>query len=744
MAGNAPFRGFCSPSPRPARPSLGHSSPTLLRRTWSWSLLVLVGLLPSSLHGAEGPVERVPLTATSYDVLYLISGGTLEGTVVEHLANGAVRFARIGRPPTVVDKDLISRIVLHRSLAEAIRLRGIQDLTTGDWADFQRTLRFIQEQAAKPPVAAAGKTGEFVPSTPQEIQAVGLELGTQALAKKAPVEIIAQIAAMAEAAGDRTAAIVAAKAGLVTDPNWTAGYEIQARQLTAAKDNEGMKALVVAWLARQPSAFQANRFQAGLAESAGDLRTATDCYRKGWELHRDGESAAGLLRCALIRGEYDDAARVAKAVADDGKSPPAVLAAAQASLGIALLGSLGGAPPAAIAALEKALGSGHLTPELTDQAQYDLGLARWRLGDYQAAKANWQKVKSPLAAAALAWAERQPVDPAGLPAELGPWISEHNAGIDLERQNPIVPPAIPGRAGRQVELATYAQILRTSGADEALRTLAAQPGIEALRWRIYGLLLAGRIAELDFLLDQLGETDGWGLAVRVHLAAVRRDQIQAKKWWNKLKEAPGAPKDYVTRLAREFAAENNDEISETFDWPAADAVGLGYRVSALGTGLSFRAKAGKLTIEGTQSAGPESVSVVWRPIPGDRLMFAQVVVERSQEAISGLELADPERKHAIQVGVKPDGNIAWRIMTDGYLGKWTVLGSGRIPKIEIERGRFIVASADTGLRQSVVSGLGRGTTLQVGIFTAAEPKSVVSVVIDDFVIDLNRTVKGGP
>ncbi len=716
----------------------------MIHRTLPLSALVLVVVGSVAVMGAEETAERVPLTATNYDVLYLTSGGTLEGAVVERLANGAVRFARIGRPSTVVDKDLIVRITLHRSLAESVRERGNQALTSGDWLDFQRTLRFVQEQSAKPAVPPPAQGGEYAPSTPQEIQAVGLELGTQALTRKAPVEVIAQIAQMAETAGDRSTAIVAAKAGLAMDPNWTGGYEIQARQFTAAKDTAGMKALVAEWLVRQPSAFQANRFQANLAERGGDLRTAADCYRKGWELHRDGESAAGLLRCSLVRGEFDDVARIAKAVVEDGKSSPAVLAAAQASLGIALLARTGGAPREAVEALEKSLASGLLLPELADQVQYDLGLARWRLGDSKSAKGHWQKVRSPLAAAALAWADRQPVDPAGLPGELGPWITEHNAAIDLERQKPITPPAIPGRAARQLELATYAQVLRTGGSDEVIRALAAQPGIEALRWRIYGLLLAGRIADLDPLLDQLGQADGWGLAVRVHLAAERRDQIQAKKWWGKLKDAPGAPKDYVARLAREFAAENNDEILESFDWPDADAVGLGYRVSAAGTGIAFQAKAGKLTIRGTQSADAGQLSVVWRPIPGDRLIFAQVVVERSQGAVTGLELADPEHKNAIQVGVKPDGNIVWRMMTDGVLGQWTILGPGRIPKIEMERGRYVVASADTALRQSVVATFGRGPTLHIGVFTSAEPKSVVAAVADDFVIDLTRAGKGGP
>ena len=717
------------------------------------ALLLATGLDTAS--AAE--TERVPLTAIEYDTIWLTNGGQVVGTVVGSQADGAIRFDRIGKPATLIPKNEIIRVERHQSVPEAVSRRGEQAIAAADWLDVQRILRFVLEKKdeAQPAPGEEPKPGEETVKKPGSkkgpaldlpaLKEAGLEVARKALATKPTTEVAALAMQLAWERGDTRAVLGFAQTGLTADPNWTPGYENQAKIFLEAKQDDRMRGLVKVWLERQPTAFEANRYLARLAEAAGDIKTATEAYRKGFDLHQDWESALGFARCSLKRGDRDECVRAANALIVANQ----LVAPAKIWLGSALLKS--GSPEAIAQAqtlLEAGL-TGNLDSETAAVGRYNLGLLHQRAGRLDETRKLWSQVPGPMGQLAMAQLDRTLIPTAGAPAALAPLIAEHNACIELENkrwQNVLGGGLDLTASKRTVFLGQVAQVLKSGGAEDRLHHLAATPGEESQRWQAYGMMMQGRFKDAEGLLDQLPVTDGWAIAARVYIATACKDDAGARSWLKRLDGAVGAPRQYTQVLIAEFA-DANDEISrEEFDWAEDDTVATGWAVAAPGTNITVHAKAGKLLLEGSQ-LGSEPTAA-YKLVASDRFrsVEAQFGTAGLGAAIGGLELTDEKRDNGLQFGIA-NGKVQWRAAEKGTWGNWQpaelpAVADGARLRIQLDKGRFYVALADNpGQRSPVTANLGRGEHLAVGVFGVADQGVTWALQADELIVRLQPVAR---
>jgi tetratricopeptide (TPR) repeat protein len=650
--------------------------------------LPLAALLLSIALGtaAAVEVERVPLTAIEYDTVWTTNGGSVQGSIIGTQADGAIRIERIGKSATLIPKNEIIRVERHQTLPEAVIRRGEQAIAAADWIDVQRILRFVLEkkEEAKPvaPPVEEPKAGDEAVKKPEPkpdtkkgplidipaLKEAGLEVARKALTTKPTTEVAALAMQLAWERGDTQAVLGFAQTGLTADPNWTPGYENQAKIFLEAKQDERMRALVKVWLERQPTAFEANRYMARLAEAAGDIKVATEAYRKGFDLHKDWESALGFARCSLKRGDRDECARAAKALIDANQ----FVAPAKIWLGSAMLKM--GSPEAIAQAqvlLEAGL-AGNPDEEATAVGRYNLGLLHQRAGRLDETRKLWSQVSGPMGQIAMAQLDRTPIPVAGAPAALAPLIAEHNACIELENkrwQNVLGGGLDLTASKRAVFLGQVAQVIKSGGAEDQLHNLAATPGEESQRWQAYGMIMQGRFKDAETLLDQLPVTDGWAIAVRVYIASARKDDAGARSWLKRLDGSVGAPRQYTQVLIAEFANANDEITREEFDWAEDDTVATGWAVAAPGTNVIVHAKAGKLVFEGSQ-LGSEPTAA-YKLVASDRFrsVEAQFDTNGLGAAIGGLELTDEKRDNGLQFGIN-GGKVQWRAAEKGTWGNW--------------------------------------------------------------------------
>ncbi len=717
-------------------------------RTCASSVLLRVALSALALGQAAGQAigqeagqdERLPLAAVEYDTLYTRNGDQIMGTIVGRQADGAVRIDRIGRPTSLVPKAEIVRTINRQTLPEGVSRRGEQALAADDWIDVQRVLRFAIEKQADP--KADPKLAADIPA----IKDAAIALGQKALAKRPTTDIANLTLTLLWDKQDYDTVLGVAQAGLTADPNWTPGYEYQAKIFILRKQDDRMRALVKVWLERQPTTPLGNRYLAGIAEAAGDLRTAGEAYRKGFDLHQDWASALGYARCTLKRGDRDESLRATNALIAKGQ----LLNAAKAWHGSALLAS---ATPEsskqAQADLEAALatpaaGAEPLDAESADLARYNLGLLYARAGRVEDARKLWTQVTGPMGAVALAQLERKPIASEGLPASLAGFIAEHNAAIDLEnkRWQGVLSPTFDSSSSRRaVFLSQVATLLKSGGSDDSIHNLSATAGDEALRWQAYGLMLQNRFKDAEALLDKLPVTDGWAIASRVFIAASRKDDAAANSWLKRLDGATGVPKLYAQQLIAEFSSANDEVASETFDWPDNDAVPTGWDVSAPGTNIAVHAKSGQLELTGSQQGSEPTCA--FKLVLAERLRSVEVKLDTATmtTAIGGLEVADDKRENGIQLGVS-GARVVWRAAEKGAWGPWTdselpTVGAQTTLRIELDKGRLYAAlAANPTARFPLTAGLGRSDRLSIGIFGVAEQGTTWTLLADDLIIQL--------
>ena len=758
--------------------------------TFTMTLTCASLLALSSLNAVENP-DRVPLSAIEYDTIWLTNDSSIPGTIVGSQPDGALRFDRVGKPTTLIPKSEIVRVERHQSLAEAVSRRGEQALAANDWIDVQRTLRFAAERPpeiavdpvivpdpkndppVKDPVDPKNTKLEPKPITKKPPSDLGVKdaaiaLAQKALAKKASPEIAGLAVQLLTEKKDLDGVLGAAQAGITADPNWTPGYEAQARIFIERKQDERMKALVKVWLTRQPTAREPNRYMARFAESSGDLRTATEAYRKGFDLHQDWESALGYARCSLKRGERDECIRAAKALIDNNQ----FVSAAKIWLGSALLKAAASEPDAkatsqqatgqqatgqqatsqqATVLLSAGLTDPKLDPETADVGRYNLGVLHERAGQDDEARKLWSQVSGPLGAVALGHLGHKAINADGLPPSMKSFVAEHNAAVELENgtwQN-VAGTFDKTASRRAVFLGQVANLLKNAGADEWIHNLAATPGDESLRWQAYGLMKQSRFKDAEALMDKLPVTDGWAIACRVYMASARKDDAGARSWLLRLDGASNVPKKYALELLAEFSSANDEVTTENFDnWPAGGPVATGWEVAAPGTNIVAVARNQALVLEGTQ-AGSEPTSA-YRLVLASRMRSATVKLNLSEmkdSAIGGLELTDEKRGNGLQVGITSSGKVQWRAAEKSTWGPWMaadLAASGKdvALRIELAKGILYVALAgNPGDRKPVSASLGRSERLAVGVFGVADAGTAWSLTADDLEIQLTPTTR---
>ncbi len=695
------------------------------------STIVFMTLMFSAI-GICAAEERTPLSVRDYDEVVLAGrNDSVVGTILQD-DNDGVRIVQDGHSDKGVwyPRTQIAKIEYRQTAEQAVQRRGAEALAANDFTDLLRTMKWGVEKSVKD---------------------AALDLGQKALARKGSTDIAALVMTLLWEKDDAAGVATAAKQGMALDPRWPLGYLNLAKALEKLGQAEELKKLVQAWLDVMPTSPDANRYAATAAEIAGDVPAALAAYRKLWELHHDAAAGLAYARLSLRRGgsERVVALKTAQALIDAQQN----VAAAQIIAGSALVA--GGDPaldaqaqPLLEAGLAAAAGADSgVSDELKIWAEYNLGLIAFRAGRFDVARKAWADLKHPAAIVASGILDRRPVPVAEVPDALRALAADLDASLDLEAKRhreaaaTLADAKLPPK--RQQFLTQIAAML-AKPSDETLKALSLWDTDEARRWQAYGCLISNRLAQVDAILAKLPSDDGYAAVARVYLAAAQKDDAKARELFLTVSGSKNPPADYVARLTAEYAAANNEHVTENFDWPEGDQLATGWQSSTPGTGIHVHAVDGKLLLEGTQAASDESVSRVWYTVPADRVRAAEISLDLSAiaEATAGFELLDEAQANGVALAVQPDNRIAWRALKVGVWGDWQPLSvlQGRqvTMKVEYDRGRVFVLTTDDPA-QRIATGVDLGNKTQVvnvGEFGAAKPGVAWKLAADDFKVQL--------
>ncbi len=677
-----------------------------MKNTFLVTTLALVAFAFSSL-GAE---ELPPLSIVQNDVLIMkLDGKRVPGIIQEIRADGSIVFIEIGRSaPLVFTKDQYLSYESRQDANQAVLKRGRILLARKDLLGVRQAILWGTENDAT--ASSLILALETMTAHPGETEIGGITL------------------TLLEQAGRSDEREGIARALLAANPRYEPAFAVLAQVLQAKNASADLIGLTDAFLAKMPTSQVANRIKAEIAEKSGDVRGAQEAFRKGWKLHQDMDAALGYARTSLRLGAYDQALEGANALADANKH----VAEARAIAGTVKVGK--GSLEDARSALTAAVADADLGEPYLGWARYNLGLVEYRLGDTAAAQRRWAEDNSPIAQLALAIVEKKPF--AGEATLTDPGVRaiarELNACIALERGQ-----ADRALAGLDVQsnarhqfLAQIAQVLKTAGGEGALRQLAAVDSVESLRWRAYGHILAQEWSNAEAVLRQLPADDGYAAVYRIYVAAAQKDLVRAKDLFRTLSQANNAPADYVAVLAAEYAADNDEVLTEDFAWVDGDQLASGWQIEAVETNIRVHVKDGRLVLEGQQSAAPQPVSHAWRLVAADRIRLIALTVDISaiSTAQVGLEVMDENRNNGVALGILADNKLGYRIRTEQVWGEWQPLplrseGTKPTLRLELNAGRVFAVAADNPAQRHALGEARLPTTgfLSVGPFGQAEP-----------------------
>ena len=669
---------------------------------------------------AMGEEQRTPLLAIEYDMVRFADGSTVLGLVEEETADG-VRLLIQGKDKAVLyPSAAVREIQRRRTLAESVTARGREALAAADFADLNRIVRVVD--------------GKLAEQADAPLRDAAIAVLRSAVERRGSTELAAPLARWLLARQDLDGAVAAAKAGLAVDGTWSYGWEVLA-QVQQQRDATGYTELLRRWLDRLPASATANRLFATEAETRGDLRGAAEARRKGFDLHHDDDAGLAYARLALRRGDAAEAKRVATALVALGRH------VASARCVLAALALAKGEDAQAATLLDAALSDPALAAEDVDTARYHRGLVAWRAGRRGEALGHWRQVKQGDAAQAAALGIAMATGArsrlaAEAPAALRQRAATHDAGVAVLAGTVEV--AALGRASGDVGafLIKAAEVVRSQGAAAAVAALPSQ-GVVALRWQAYGHLLGGRMDAAEAILDRLSAADGWVLSCRVYLAVMRKDDVGARAWFQRLGTASEAPEAYVARLASELASANDEVITEAFDWPEPDVPSVGWIRHGDGSGLRTSATGGTLRFTGVQTG--DGMTRLWRLVPSDRLRGVSATLTAGAGTGLSIELADEEHRQGIAVGVR-DGKLRWRPMVDGRWGPWSELaGPANAVRLACDRGRITVLAGEQ--RHALPLLVRADGTMAVGLTCDAEAGTSVSASVDTLEIQLRPVAR---
>ncbi len=689
--------------------------PTAARRGLRLSGLLLA--LALRLGAADAYIDR---TETPYHRVALKDGTSLLCSSVDVNSDNSLTVSEIGHTGShkIPPGEWRGPIEFSRTLAQAVERRGKQALDANDLQDVVVTLKWAREK---------------------KLTDAGLALAEKVLAKQPNNTEVGGLALQfyIDKGDQNPKAEALARHLLEVDPHWSAGFEFVAKLLAADPARaDDLATFVQDWLKAQPTAFTPNKIIAGIDEKNADFKGAQEAYRKCYEMHKDLESGLGYARLCLTRGERDKALDVANALIHAGM----FVDEAKVIAGSALLAQ--GDAAGALALLQDAI-KGTLSEGTAKLARYNLGLALWRSGQGDQARALWKELGTPVSNLALAILERAHfADVESLPTPgMKSLAKELNACVDLEHGNHAEAALLDRTASkRDLFLAELGDMIKSGISDDSLRTIAGTPGDESLRWQAYGLLLTAKYAAAEALLAHLPEDDGYAAVYRVYAAEGRKDGPRARDLYQKAVASKNPPRDYLARLSAFYASALDESESEHFNWPPGETPGGTWQYSSPGTNIHIHAVNNQLLLEGTQSASPDAVSRAWKMVGRDRLKAMRATIDLTGvgAATGGVEVLDDQRVNGVALGVLSDNRLGWRELKSGAWGEWQPLalqvqGTKAVLVIEINAGRVLAVSAEDVLQKFPLGGPLPVTAdnLSVGVFGTSAPGAAWKIAVDE-------------
>lgn len=673
-------------------------------------------LLLAALVGAAEPVE---LKEQPFDIVNTTDGRTLQGTLVEQRGDGTVLFRlNASKEIITIPAGTHHGVAFRRTNVQVAGEAAKAAIEAKDQRRLVEVLRWGVEHAAGDVVLTQASIWLKQQPGDRDVLDIALPLW--------------------KAKADWAALEAAARAGLAADRNWSVGDELVVEALAAQGRSADLDAYARQWLARNPTALRANLLCGASFETTGDVRSARECFRKAWDLHKNNLGGLGFARTSLASGQYAESLRTAQALLVLNQSLPE--ARAYAGAAAAALGDLAVAKP-----LLQGLSPDGLPAPAAQAGTYALGLIAFREGRHGEAAKHWQAVPTPSAQFALAIVQRREFTGAErLSAEQRTAARLLNASVRLEnRQAPkaleLIDQHLDGRHGF---LFRIAQVLATGGTVESVRALSAVRTPEAQRWQIYGHLIAGRYDEADQLARALPAGDGYTMASRVFLAAARGDPEGARMLYEGSGGLPGAPSAYVRRLKELYDTADDQQISEPFDWPAGETLATGWEALIPGSGIAVHADGGKLVMEGTQAAkADDPLTRAVTTVAGSRFRLARLAVDIGAlgRGIAGLELLDGARKNGVAIAaIGGNAKLQWRQLSAGRWSEWRELpyaidGTMAVMALDCSGGRIFASDPADPLRRIQLSDVLARSQGEwcLSLFGTAEPGILWKAAFDD-------------
>ena len=695
-------------------------------------LLLLVGLTA---------VEQPPPLEERSSAVIRAGGREIPGTIQGIAEDGTITFVEVGEVrPTIYQKEQYEWYKQPCTFAESVIERTEWLLARPDHPDFSGIVRRS--------IRAAHERNAIAEARQLAVQAALTKPGDIGIAEEA-LELIAG------QAGQEETVLQIADAALQDNPRWLDGYEPKAEALQSLGRQEAYEAWIDQWLRIAPTAAEANRRKAEIAEAAGDLDAAMQAFLKIWLITKDPDIGRRYACLSLKVGKLSSAARTAKELAATGHYQ----ADSQGILGSEALQR--DSVEEALPLLEAAVAAGGLDPSIDELISYNLGVAYYRTDQRSRARRQWSGLQLPAAELAMAILQRHLFkDVAALPAGLQPVAQEHNLCIRLRHGATKGVEDLQAGNLRHTFLRQIAGVVDERGSEDSLRPLTLTNTPESLHWRLYGHLLAHRFDEAQKLVDELPADDGYAGAVRVFLAANDNDWDGAQQSFERVRDNDDAPRGYINRLAAEFDASGDQVKTYDFgDWTDGVNLRSGWQSENTDTGTSVAIADGKLVFEGTQRQA-DAITRAWIWKKRDRLRDIEAVLDIGElgKAHGGIELFDQKQQNGLAIGLLPDGSLGWRALTDGTWERWRNLGGGA-------KGGTLRLALSFDPRSSVVQvdipgsgerAIGRNVQLTtgllgIGFFGYGPPAEQWRLAAERLVIQLrnpqgglNGAVRGGP
>jgi hypothetical protein len=683
-----------------------------------------VVLLTAALGARLAAEDYIPLQVRPLDEVTLKDGNVIKCHVVQRLTDSIViRVPGVAAQRTIPNDMINGDVLLKQTAAQVVHARSAQDIEANDVHDLQSTLNWGMANNAKEVV---------------------LSVAHDALTKNQSTELAETVLPFLIDASDDDAALEVLDPLMVKNPQWSKGYELKARILKDTHKDGDLAKLIDQWLQMEPSAQVPNRYHAAAAETTGDLHNAREAYRKGFTLYNDYESGLGFARTSLKLGMAADAITTAEALIKAGQ----LIDESRAIEGAADLALNHGEQ--ALPLLTQAL-AGKLSPDTQAWVHYDLGLISYRAMQFDQAREQWKDLALPVAKLGMAMLDHQSFAADDASPEMRPMVTEYNACVALETGHFDAARAMldPSSSPRQEFLSEVAALKNPT--DDVLRTLAANPSPESLRWQVYAFILSHKWAQAEAVVAQLPDNDGYAAVCRVYLAEARKDTAGARAAFDKVKDSVNPPAEYVRLLGKAYEEAADEIFSEKFDC-TSDALStrdVPWTFIAPGTSIEIHTDNDKLIFAGTQTAGQDSVTRLYRHVAAPALRWAQATFDLAgaNGAFCGLEVLDSDMANGVAFAVQGDNHLGWRQETSGTWGAWQALDADAHPtqilRMELDQGALtLVFPDDTPKRWRVAEGLFKDQgQLTVSIFGSADPGTQWTVAVHDFLMQMRSLTK---